>query len=86
MTVVASWRRDVSLDAPGRSGGKTFLANWKAARRVGPQFVMAGTFNDWWIVEQISPEISKDLEPSQQFGFHYLNIVKQQASLFKQGK
>lgn len=85
MTVVASWRKGVSRDSPGRDGGRTFLANWKEAREVGPRFVMVGTFNDWWVVEQISASISKDIEPSQQFGFQYLDIVKQQSALFKQG-
>jgi hypothetical protein len=82
MTVVASWR---GKGSPGRNGGRTFLENWRVARQVGPRFVLAGTFNEWWVAEQPSPDISKDIEPSKEFGFLYLDIVKKQSALFKAG-
>jgi hypothetical protein len=84
MTVTASWRPIHSENAPGRDSGNTFLRNWEFARTVGPRFALAGTFNEWWVAEQLSSSISKDLEPSQEFGFQYLDIVKRQSALFKQ--
>lgn len=85
MTVVASWRGSSKMVSPGRDSGRTFLANWSDARKIGPRYVLAGTFNEWWVAEQKSPDISKDIEPSKEFGFLYLDIVKQQAELFKMG-
>jgi len=83
MTVVAAWR---GKGSPGRDGGRTYIRQWEDARRVGPRFVLGGTFNEWWISEQISPGDSKDIEPSREFGWRYMDILKQQATLFKQGK
>jgi len=82
MTVVAAWRGEQST---GRDSGRTYLRQWEYARRVGPRFVLAGTFNEWWTSEQDSPERSKDIEPSQEFGRKYVDILKAQASLFKAG-
>nr|WP_321983183.1 hypothetical protein [uncultured Lichenicoccus sp.] len=83
MTVVASWR---GINSPGRDGGRTYLAQWTDARRIGPHFVLAGTFNEWWISEQIDPLHSKDVEPSQELGSGSLDILRQQAALFRQGR
>jgi hypothetical protein len=82
MTVVAAWR---GKGSPGRDGGRTYLSQWEYARRIGPRFVLAGTFNEWWKSEQGSPEGSKDIEPSQEFGRQYMDILKSQATLFKTG-
>ena len=82
MTVVASWR---GAGSPGRNHGLTYLTQWSDARRVGPHFVLAGTFNEWWISEQIDPEHSKDVEPSRELGADSLNILRRQAALFKKG-
>lgn len=82
MTVVAAYR---TKNSPGRDGGRVFLNGWAEARQVGPRFVLAGTFNEWRVSEQPSPNLSKDIEPSKEFGFLYLDIVKQQAALLKRG-
>jgi hypothetical protein len=80
---VAAYRGDGSK---GRQGGQTFVTNWLEIRRIGPRFALSGTFNEWWVAEQHSPEQSKDIEPSEEFGSRYLDILRVQAAMFKQGK
>ena len=82
MTVVAAWRGPGS---PGRNHGQTYVSQWKRARELGPRFVLAGTFNEWWVSEQVSQEGSKDIEPSLELGHRYLDILAEQVSLFKPG-
>jgi hypothetical protein len=88
MTVVASWRdsKPEHMPAMGRHGGATFRGEWQYARQIGPKFVLAGTFNEWKKGEQPSAEVSKDLEPSTKDGHLYLDILKQEAALFKAGR
>jgi hypothetical protein len=83
VTVVAAWRGPGS---PGRDGGRTYTRQWEYARKIGSRFVLAGTFNEWWMSEQHNAAASKDIEPSAEFGARYLDILKTQAALFKQGK
>lgn len=83
VTVVASWR---GKGAPGRDAGQTYARQWEFARAIGPRFVLAGTFNEWWVSEQIDAEISKDIEPSQEHGWRYMDILRQQGALFKEGR
>ncbi len=83
MTVVAAWR---GAGTPGRANGATYLGQWAHARAIGPRFVIAGTFNEWWISEQIDVQHSKDIEPSRQLGWTYMTILQQQAALFKSGR
>ncbi len=86
MTVVAAWRpARGGIPARGREGGATFRAEWALARRLGPRFVLVSDFNEWRRGEQPSAEISKDVEPSVQFGHLYLDILGEQAKLFKAG-
>ncbi len=82
VTVVASWR---GAGNHGRDHGHTYLAQWRDARRIGPRFVLAGTFNEWWVSEQIDALHSKDVEPSRELGSGSIDILRQQAALFKQG-
>jgi len=88
MTVVPSWRQDqhAGIPAEPRNGGETFRRQCEHARRIGPRFVLVNTFNEWARGEDPSPEISKDIEPSKQFGTLYLDILRQQAALFKAGR
>ncbi len=83
MTVVAAYR---GTGSPGRANGKTYLDGWAEARKRGPHIVLAGTFNEWWRAEQDSPNHSKDVEPSVEHGSLYLDILREQAALFKQGR
>ena len=87
MTVVAAWRssKPEHIAACPRHDGLTYKAGWAAARRIGPRFVLAGTFNEWKKGEQPSAEVSKDLEPSKEFGFTYMDILKEEGAFFKRG-
>jgi hypothetical protein len=88
MTIVAAWRGDGRNGIPpqGRRNGQTFIESWSRARRIGPRFALAGTFNEWANPsEEPSAEVSKDLEPSRIFGRKYLDILKTEAAAFKAG-
>ncbi len=93
MVMVASWRRqgtqhnDPSYIAPGlRDGGATFRAQWARAREIGPKFATVVSWNEWHRGEQPSPEESKDIEPSKEFGRLYLDILKDEIARFKRGE
>jgi hypothetical protein len=87
MVVVASYRPDGDkIPAGPRDGGKTFLAQWARARRVGPRIVTVVSWNEWSRGEQPSAGVSKDIEPSKEFGTHYLELLSQQVRLFKSGE
>ena len=87
MVVVASTRKDgTAIPAAPRDNGKTFLKQWARARKIGPTFAMVVSWNEWSRGEQPSAQVSKDIEPSKEFGMQYLNLMKQQIALFKAGK
>jgi hypothetical protein len=92
MVVVAAWRPQAEpgkpgyIAASGRQAGETFRQQWARARKVGPRFAMVTTFNEWVLGEQLSAELGRDLEPSQEFGHRYLEILKEQVALFKAGR
>jgi hypothetical protein len=86
MTVVASWRPGPGVPAMPRGNGSGFRAEWLRARQIGPRYVLSGTFNEWWVAEQPSAEVSKDVEPSLEFGRLYLDIISEQGRLFKAGR
>lgn len=83
MTIVASWRGDGTRQSSGRREGKTFKGEWARAREIGPKFALVVSWNEWIRGEQPSPENSKDLEPSKQFGEFYLRLLKQEIAKFK---
>lgn len=95
MVVVASWRRQNGQGAGGtgpgyiapglRDGGATFRAQWARARKIGPRFATVVSWNEWHRGEQPSAQESKDIEPSQEFGRLYLDILKDEIALFKRG-
>ena len=70
----------------GREDGKTFLRSWARARAIGPHFATVVSWNEWHCGEQPTAEISKDVEPSAEFGTKYLDLLKQQIALFKAGR
>ena len=86
MVVTACWRDDPECPTPGRRNGQTFREQWARARKVGPRFAMVVSWNEWVLGEQPSAEVSKDLEPSKEHGRLYLDILKEQIALFKQGR
>lgn len=74
------------IPAAPRSGGETFKRSWARARQIGPKYGMVVSWNEWHKGEQPSPEISKDIEPSKEFGDFYLKQMKEEIALFKAGK
>ena len=92
MVVVASWRPQSKLGdrdfipAAERDNGRTFRQQWARARTIGPRFAMVVSWNEWLTSEQPSAKVSKDLEPSMELGRRYLDLLKEQAALFKAGQ
>ena len=74
------------VPAAGRENGATFKKAWARAREIGPTFALVVSWNEWHKGEQPTPEISKDVEPSKEFGDLYLNILKDETAKFKVGK
>ncbi len=89
MVVVASWRPQGEPGEPHyiptapRSHGDTFRRQWARADQVGPKFAMVVSWNEWHRGEQPSAEVSKDIEPSQEFGRFYLDLLKEEIAKFK---
>lgn len=71
------------IPAAPRDNGATFRREWARADKIGPKFAMVVSWNEWSRGEQPSPEVSKDIEPSKEFGRLYLDLLKQQIALFK---
>lgn len=86
MTVVATWRNDAAVPTPGRQKGETFRREWERVRTVGPRFALVVSWNEWTRGEQPSAEVSKDIEPSQEFGHLYLDILRDEITKFKQAQ
>lgn len=96
MVIVASWRRQQGQNSDGRGtgyiapglrdNGATFRRQWARARQIGPRFALVVSWNEWHRGEQPSPEESKDIEPSKEFGRLYLDILKNEVARFKRGQ
>ncbi len=88
MMITAFWPEDREHHRPGqgRDDGRTFLEAWRRARRIGPRFLMLGTYNEYNAMEQPSAALSKDIEPNTTFGTQYLDMVRAQAALFHAGR
>ena len=89
MTVQSAWRSQGSegesgyIPAGKRDNGETFLKMWARAREFGPQIVLCPTWNEYSKGEQPTPDINKDLEPTNESGTFYYDILKEQIKLFK---
>lgn len=89
MTVQSAWRSQGKegdngyIPSSGRNDGDTLLKMWARAREFGPQIVLCPTWNEYSKGEQPTPEINKDLEPSNESGTFYYDIMKEQIKLFK---
>lgn len=67
----------------GRRNGETFREAWTRAREIGPKFAMVVSWNEWVRGEQPSVEVSKDIEPSQEHGRFYLDLMAEEIARFK---
>jgi hypothetical protein len=47
---------------------------------------MVVSWNEWSKGEQPSAEVSKDIEPSKEFGTQYMDLLGREVSLFKAGR
>lgn len=74
------------IPAEPRDNGTTFRRHWARADKIGPKFAMVVSWNEWSLGEQPSPEVSKDIEPSKEFGKFYLDLLKEEIGKFKSGK
>ena len=67
----------------GRRNGETFKEQFARAREIGTHFAMVVSWNEWTTGEQPSAEVSKDLEPSNEWGDQYLQLLKEEIRKFK---
>lgn len=71
------------IPAIGRKNGQTFIDRFQRARDLGVKLALVVSWNEWTTGEQPSAEVSKDLEPSVEYGTQYLDLLKDQIRLFK---
>ncbi len=89
MVVTAATRQQAEegqpgfIPARGRRDGETFRQSWARAREIGPRFAMVVAWNEWVRGECPSAEVSKDLEPSVEFGHLYLDLLREEIARFK---
>lgn len=69
--------------AHGRMNGATFREQWARARSINPKIVFINSWNEWQPNEEISPELSNDIEPSKSLGRFYLDLMHQEIIKFK---
>ncbi|NPA80102.1 MAG: hypothetical protein GXO29_03515 [Thermotogae bacterium] len=58
-----------------RRGGETYLSQWRRALYSGADIVLITSFNEW--------EEGTQIEPSESYGSHYLNLTRMMAERFK---
>lgn len=71
------------IPAYGREDGMTLKKQFQRANDLGAGIVLLVSWNEWNNGEQPSPEISKDLEPSQIHGTFYYDLLCEQIKKFK---
>jgi hypothetical protein len=75
-----------STDTMGRRGGRTFHEQWLRARELDPEVVVINSWNEWVHTEEMTPELSNDLEPSAAWGHTYLDLLKEEIARYKAGR
>ena len=71
------------IPACGRESGATFKRQFQRACDLGAGIVIIVSWNEWVNGEQPSPEVSKDIEPSQIHGTFYYDLMREQIKKFK---
>ncbi len=71
------------IPAAGRENGATFKRQFQRACDLGAGIVIIVSWNEWVTGEQPSPEVSKDMEPSQIHGTFYYDLMREQIKKFK---
>ena len=83
ITCVAASRGDGTIPAYTRQNGATLKKQFQRANDLGAGVVLLSTWNEWILSEQISVEGSKDLEPSEQLGTFYYDLMTWQIAKYK---
>ena len=83
MTVTAASRPEGEKGGETRDDGATFRKKWARADLIGVKIVLVVSWNEWTTGEQPSPELSKDIEPSETYGTFYLDLMRQEIRKFK---
>ncbi len=71
------------IPAYGRENGLTLKKQFQRANDLGAGIVILVSWNEWTTGEQPSPEISKDLEPSEIHGTFYYDLLCEQIKKYK---
>ena len=71
------------IPAAGRENGATLKKQFQRACDLGAGIVLIVSWNEWTTGEQPSPEISKDMKPSQINGTFYYDLMREQIKKFK---
>lgn len=71
------------IPAYGRDNGMTLKKQFQRANDLGAGMVILISWNEWTTGEQPSPEVSKDLEPSNIHGTFYYDLLCEQIKKFK---
>ena len=89
VTITAATREQSKEGQPGyipvspRNNGETFKRQFQRAYNLGARIALIVTWNEWMKGEQISDEISKDIEPSEAHGTFYYDLMCEQIKKFK---
>lgn len=71
------------IPAYGRDNGLTLKKQFQRANDLGAGMVILISWNEWTTGEQPSPEVSKDLEPSEIHGTFYYDLLCEQIKKIK---
>ncbi len=89
MTVSAATRpqgaegTDGYIPASPRNNGATFKRQFQRAINLGAGMVLITTWNEWHSGEQPNPEGSRDIEPSEEYGTFYYDLMREQIRKYK---
>ncbi len=71
------------IPASGRQNGATFKKQFQRAMNLGAGIAIITTWNEWHSGEHPSPEVSRDIEPSVEYGTFYYDLMREQIRKFK---
>jgi len=72
------------IPAIGRRNGQTLIERFQRAVDLEAKLALVVSWNEWTTNEQPSAEVSKDLEPSVEYGTLYLDLLREQVRKFKE--
>lgn len=79
---MSPWLIDVRLRP--RRNGTTFITDWQSPIEEVIPVVMVQSFNEWYAPnEELDAELSNDIEPSEEQGMFYLQLLQDRIAEFK---